>query len=416
MSLRLDTYFPGFPKRMAGILLTVCLLACGPLYGQDRKTLEADKKKLEKEIEQTSKQLDQTRNRRQSTVAELQLVNSNISKREELIRGLSKEVELSNRQINRLQAEINRRSNDIETLKKEYADLLVASQRNRNQYTLLMFVFASQDFNQAWRRLRYIGQYDNYINKQVDLIKEKQEALRESKENMQQERESKKELMRSQEQEKQKLEKEKQNKNRIVSQLKSQESKLRKQIKDKQKKVNQLNSQIQKIIEEEIRRSQEEARKKGESSKAGTYALTPEEQNLSSNFESNKGKLPWPVERGIISGKFGTHPHPVISSVSITNNGIDILTDKNAPARAVFGGEVCNIGSVYGLNFVMIRHGAYVTVYTNLDQVYVKTGQKVDTKEKIGRVYYDAEEGKSELQFQVWKNATKLNPELWIAK
>ena len=376
MSLRLDTYFPGFPKRMAGILLTVCLLACGPLYGQDRKTLEADKKKLEKEIEQTSKQLDQTRNRRQSTVAELQLVNSNISKREELIRGLNKEVELSNRQINRLQAEINRRSNDIETLKKEYADLLVASQRNRNQYTLLMFVFASQDFNQAWRRLRYIGQYDNYINKQVDLIKEKQEALRESKENMQQERESKKELMRSQEQEKQKLEKEKQNKNRIVSQLKSQESKLRKQIKDKQKKVNQLNSQIQKIIEEEIRRSQEEARKKGESSKAGTYALT----------------------------------------VSITNNGIDILTDKNAPARAVFGGEVCNIGSVYGLNFVMIRHGAYVTVYTNLDQVYVKTGQKVDTKEKIGRVYYDAEEGKSELQFQVWKNATKLNPELWIAK
>ena len=382
---------------------TAFLLLSGIAYGQDRKTLEANKKKLENEIAQTEKQLDQTRNRRKNTVAELQLVNSNISKREELISGLNKEVNLTNREINNLSSKITRLSNDIETLKEEYAEMIVASQRHRNQYSLLMFIFASQDFNQAWRRLRYIGQYNDYLKKQVALIKEKQVVLRDSKEKLEEERESKKELVREQQTAKQKLEKEKENK-------------LRKQMKEQQKKVNQLNAQIQKIIEEEIRRSQEEARKKGETSSGNTYALTPEEKTLSSNFESNKGKLPWPLERGVISGKFGTHPHPVISSVTVTNNGIDILTDKNAPVRAVFSGEVCNVGSVYGLKFVMIRHGAYVTVYANLDQVYVKEGDKVDTKEKIGRVYYDAEEGKSELQFQVWKSTAKQNPEYWIAK
>ena len=395
---------------------TAFLLLSGIAYGQDRKTLEANKKKLENEIAQTEKQLDQTRNRRKNTVAELQLVNSNISKREELISGLNKEVNLTNREINNLSSKITRLSNDIETLKEEYAEMIVSSQRHRNQYSLLMFIFASQDFNQAWRRLRYMGQYNDYLKKQVALIKEKQVVLRDSKEKLEEERESKKELVREQQTAKQKLEKEKQNKNRLVSQLKSKENKLRKQMKEQQKKVNQLNAQIQKIIEEEIRRSQEEARKKGESSSGNTYALTPEEKTLSSNFESNKGKLPWPLERGVISGKFGTHPHPVISSVTVTNNGIDILTDKNAPVRAVFSGEVCNVGSVYGLRFVIIRHGAYVTVYANLDQVYVKEGDKVDTKEKIGRVYYDAEEGKSELQFQVWKSTAKQNPEYWIAK
>ena len=263
---------------------TAFLLLSGIAYGQDRKTLEANKKKLENEIAQTEKQLDQTRNRRKNTVAELQLVNSNISKREELISGLNKEVNLTNREINNLSSKITRLSNDIETLKEEYAEMIVSSQRHRNQYSLLMFIFASQDFNQAWRRLRYMGQYNDYLKKQVALIKEKQVVLRDSKEKLEEERESKKELVREQQTAKQKLEKEKQNKNRLVSQLKSKENKLRKQMKEQQKKVNQLNAQIQKIIEEEIRRSQEEARKKGESSSGNTYALTPEEKTLSSNF------------------------------------------------------------------------------------------------------------------------------------
>lgn len=399
--------------------LILCLLLsafCATGFGQSRKELEANKKKLEKEIEQTTNQLDKTRKARRNTVAELQLVNSNINKREQLINGLNKELDMTEKEIGKLESKIIRLGNDIETLKKEYARLIVSAHQHRNRYTMLMFLLSSKDFSQAWRRLRYISQYNDYLKKQVVLINEKQVALRSSKEELVSEKENKQQIVVSQQKEKKKLEQEKKNKNRIVAQLKTQENKLRKEIQNKQKRVNQLNDQIKKIIEDEIRRSQEKAQKQGQSSSGKTYALTPEEKALSSNFESNKGKLPWPLLRGTVSGKFGTHPHPVISSVTVTNNGIDILTDKGASARAVFKGQVCNIGSVYGLKFVMIRHGAYITVYANLDQVYVKDGQTVDTKQNIGRVYYDAEQGKTELQFQIWQGTNKLNPELWIAK
>lgn len=398
-------------------LLILCLLACGlfSLQAQDKKTLEANKKKLEQEIAQTNKQLSKTNKQKKATVAELQLVNSNINKRQQLINGLTQEVNLAEREIGRLQNKINRLSNDIENLKKEYAHILTLAHRHRNQYTLLMFIFSSKDFNQAWRRLRYISQYDDYLRKQVAIINEKQEVLTSSRKDLETERNNKKQLVVTQEQAKKELEKEKKTKNQMVAQLKKQENSLKSKLQSQQKKVNQLNAQIKKIIEAEIRASQ----KKESTTKPGSgtsYALTPAEKALSSNFESNKGKLPWPLERGTISSRFGTHPHPVISNLTVTNNGIDILTEKGACARAVFKGEVCNIESAYGLKFVMVRHGAYITVYANLDQVYVKKGQTVETKQKIGRVYHDAEENKTELQFQVWKNTTKLNPESWIAR
>lgn len=398
--------------RFLSVLLLAACFAYAP--AQDRKTLEANKKKLEQEIEQTNKQLNKTSKQKKNTVAELQLVNSNINKRQQLIKGLNQEVTLTEREIGRLQSKINRLSGDIENLKKEYAMLLTMARRHRNQYSLLMFIFSSQNFNQAWRRLRYISQYDDYSRKQVAIITEKQEVLASSRKTLEEERSNKKKLVDAQVQAKKALEKEQKSKNQMVAQLKKQEKSLKSKLQTQQKKVNQLNDQIKKKIEAEIRASQQKETKKPSS--GGSFALTPAEKTLSSNFESNKGKLPWPLERGTISGHFGTHPHPVISSLTVTNNGIDILTEKGAAARAVFKGEVCNIESAYGLKFVMVRHGAYMTVYANLDQVYVKKGQTVDVKQKIGRVYYDADENKTELQFQVWKNTTKLNPEAWIAR
>lgn len=396
-------------------LLSILLLAASFCHApaQDRKTLEADKKKLEQEIAQTNRQLSKTNKQKKATVAELQLVNSNINKRQQLIKGLNQEVMITEREIGRLQSKINRLSGDIENLKKEYAHILTLAHRHRNQYALLMFIFSSKDFNQAWRRLRYISQYDDYLRKQVAIISEKQEVLASSRKDLETERNNKKQLVVTQEQAKKELEKEQKSKNQIVAQLKKQEKTLRSKLQAQQKKVNQLNDQIKKKIEAEILASQKKETQKPSS---GSFSLTPAEKTLSSNFESNKGKLPWPLERGTISGRFGTHPHPVISSLTVTNNGIDILTEKGASARAVFKGEVCNIESAYGLKFVMVRHGAYMTVYANLDQVYVKKGQTVETKQKIGRVYHDSEENKTELQFQVWKNTTKLNPESWISQ
>ena len=397
--------------RFLGVLLLTATFSYAP--AQDRKTLEANKKKLEQEIAQTNKQLNKTSKQKNATVAELQLVNSNINKRRQLIDGLNKEVTLTEREIGRLQSKITRLSNDIENLKKEYAKLLTMARRHRNQYSLLMFIFSSQNFNQAWRRIRYISQYDDYSRKQVAIITEKQEVLTSSRKTLEEEKSNKQQLVAQQVKAKKELEKEQKNKNQMVAQLKKQEKTLKSKLQEQQNKVNKLNDQIKKKIEEEIRASQKkDAQKTGGTS----FALTPAEKALSSNFESNKGKLPWPLERGTISSRFGTHPHPVVSSLTVTNNGIDILTEKGAVARAVFKGEVCNVESAYGLKFVMVRHGAYMTVYANLDQVFVKPGQTVDTKQKIGRVYHDADENKTELQFQVWKNTTKLNPEAWIAR
>ncbi|MDE5609987.1 MAG: peptidoglycan DD-metalloendopeptidase family protein [Bacteroidales bacterium] len=400
------------------LLLCAALLCASPLRGQDRKTLEANKKKLEQEIAQTSKQLNQTQSKKKATTAQLQLLNSNIDKRKKLINGLNQEVALTNREINKLENKITRLSRDVENLRAEYAKLIVSSYRHRNRYSSLMFILSSRDFNQAVRRIRYISQYNEYIRKQVDLINEKQAVLKTSRESLEEERAGKQRLMNDQQREKKKLEQEQKEKNRIVSQLKSQEKTLKKKLSDQQKKVNELNAKIKKLIEEEVRRSQANAQKNGASATANktAYALTPAEKALSGNFESNKGKLPWPLERGTISGRFGTHPHPMVPSVTVTNNGIDILTEKGASARAVFQGEVASIGSVYGLKFVMVRHGGYISVYANLDQVYVQQGQKVETKQKIGRVYYDREEDKTELQFQLWKGTEKINPEYWIAK
>ena len=400
------------------LLFCAALLCAAPLRGQDRKTLEANKKKLEQEIAQTSKQLNQTQSKKKATTAQLQLLNSNIDKRKKLINGLNQEVALTNREINKLENKITRLSRDVENLRAEYAKLIVSSYRHRNRYSSLMFILSSRDFNQAVRRIRYISQYNEYIRKQVDLINEKQAVLKTSRESLEEERAGKQRLMNDQQREKKKLEQEQKEKNRIVSQLKSQEKTLKKKLSDQQKKVNELNAKIKKLIEEEVRRSQANAQKNGASATANktAYALTPAEKALSGNFESNKGKLPWPLERGTISGRFGTHPHPMVPSVTVTNNGIDILTEKGASARAVFQGEVASIGSVYGLKFVMVRHGGYISVYANLDQVYVQQGQKVETKQKIGRVYYDREEDKTELQFQLWKGTEKINPEYWIAK
>lgn len=400
------------------LLLGVVLLCAAPLRGQDRKTLEANKKKLEQEIAQTSKQLNQTQSKKKATTAQLNLLNSNIDKRKKLINGLNQEVALTNREITKLENKITRLSRDVENLRAEYAKLIVSSYRHRNRYSSLMFILSSRDFNQAVRRIRYISQYNEYIRKQVNLINEKQAVLKTSRESLEEERAGKQRLMSDQQREKKKLEQEQKEKNRIVSQLKSQEKTLKKKLSDQQKKVNELNAKIKKLIEEEVRRSQANAQKNGATATANktAYALTPAEKALSGSFENNKGKLPWPLERGTISGRFGTHPHPMVPSVTVTNNGIDILTEKGASARAVFQGEVASIGSVYGLKFVMVRHGGYISVYANLDQVYVQQGQKVATKQKIGRVYYDGEEDKTELQFQLWKGTEKINPEYWIAK
>lgn len=407
---------------LAGCFLWQGVLWQNVLSAQDKKTLEADKKKIEQEIANTSKLLEQTRKNKRHSLAELELLNKNIQTRTQLIDGLSREVTATNQRINKLSSDIARHTRDIGNLKNEYAAMLRSSYQHKSQYDKWMFILSSSNFNQAWRRLQYIKQYGDHQRLVVSQIEAKQTALEEKRTLLASHRAEQKQLLSREQQEKNKLQKERNTQDQLVKSLKKEEKTLTAQLQSKQRKRNELNDKIQKIIQEEMRKSNEAASKKTTTGAApsktssGSYALTPAEKALSNDFENNRGRLPWPTAKGSISSSFGTHAHPVLKNVTVTNNGIDIMTESQSQVRAVFSGEVVAVGSMYGLHFVLIRHGEYATVYQNLDQVSVKKGDKVTTKQTIGRVATNAQEGKTELQFQVWKGQTKQDPALWLAR
>ncbi|MDR2556997.1 MAG: peptidoglycan DD-metalloendopeptidase family protein [Bacteroidales bacterium] len=403
-------------KKYFLLFVTVCLLCSGAAQSQSKSTLENNKKKIEDEIAQTSKLLEQTRKNKKSSVEELELISKNISNRQKIVVVLNKEITTTDSKIQKHSVAIERLSGDIAKLKNEYARMLQSSYLHRNSYSKIMYVLASKSFSQAYRRILYIRQYSDYQKKQVALIEAKQVALNENISSLQREKDLKDKLLKEETKEKEKLQKEQQVKNKVVKDLEKQEKQLKADIAKKQKKVNELNAQIQKIIKAEIAASQKKAQAEGKKTdKTTVYALTPEEKNLSNNFAANKSRLPWPTEKGTVSEYFGTHDHPTIKNVKVTNNGINIITERGGSARAVFDGKVTNVGTIYGLKFVMIRHGEYTTVYSNLDDVSVKAGETVKTKQRIGRIY-TSDDGNTELQFQVWKGTTKMDPVGWIAK
>jgi septal ring factor EnvC (AmiA/AmiB activator) len=401
-------------KKYFLLFIVIGLLGSGVAQTQSKNTLENNKKKIEREIAQTSELLEQTRKSKKCSVKELELLNKNISNRQKIVTELNKEITSTDGKIRKHSTAVERLSGDIAKLKDEYARMLQSSSLHRNSYSQIMYVLASKSFSQAYRRILYIRQYSDYQKKQVALIEAKQVALNENISALRQEKNIKDKLLKEETIEKNKLQKEQQSKNKVLDDLKKQETRLAADLKKKQKKVSELNAQIKKIIEAEIKASQKKAAAEGKP-KTAVYALTPEEKNLSNNFAANKGRLPWPTEKGTVSEYFGTHDHPVIKNVKVTNNGINILTERGSSARAVFDGKVTNVGVIYGLKFVMVRHGEYTTVYSNLDDVSVQTGQTIKTKQKIGRIH-TSDDGATELQFQVWKGTAKMDPMGWVAR
>jgi septal ring factor EnvC (AmiA/AmiB activator) len=288
-----------------------------------------------------------------------------------------------------------------------------------------MFIFSAKDFNQAWQRLKYYQQYSAYRRRQAKRIESTTRAIDSNRKDLEDKKQEKMALFETQQKEKVKLDLEKQEKARTVKELSGKEKQLVATIKTKQQAALRLQYEIEKLIASEIRASEERMRKsEGKNTKpAGpkasgpeTYEMTPHEKELSASFSSNRGRLPWPCDRGFISGTFGEHPHPVLERVKVKNNGIDITTEPGSSVKAVFNGKVSKIMSFPNLNKVIIvRHGEYLTVYSNLEEVSVKEGQEVSTKQNIGRVQTNADEQKAELHFEIWKGKTIQNPESWLA-
>lgn len=308
-------------------------------------------------------------------------------------------------------------------LKKQYAELLFYAYKSQSTYSRLMFIFSANDFNQAYKRFRYLQHLSDYRVQQQRLILQVQDSLSGKRAVLQTTRTEKSSLLTSQKKEKGKLDQEKQEQVTIIKDLSNREKKLRADLKQKQKDEEKLNRSIEDIIRKEIAEARKKAQQKEKatsgkssstSSSSSVLALTPEAQKLSNDFAGNKGKLPWPVEQGFISSTFGKHTHPVWKDVVINNNGIDINTSSGSKARAIFGGTVLRVLMVVDKYAVLLQHGEFFTLYSNLREVYVKSGDKVNIKQTIGLIQTDEDDGKTEAHLEVWKGSNKLDPQSWI--
>ena len=435
-------------RRLHIILVLVLLALVNPVYcqktkGKSKKQLQSEITSLQKEISTANQLLKKTKKDKEMTLNEVSILDKKIKQREQLIKAYNEQIAVLDEEINAGQSNIKTLNSDLSKLRKEYAKMITFANKNRSHYDKLGFVFASKDFNQAFRRLRYIREFSDARKVKMDQIATTERRISGEVEASQQAREEQAALLKDEKAQQEALKKEKEELNKQVAKLKKKEGNLQQDIKNKQQQTQKLQKAIDDIIAEEIRKANAEAERKRKeeankkaaankdkgktatttapapsaSSKEKGMALTPAEKTLSSSFVSNKGKLPWPVERGVISSSYGKHASVVSSKVTVTNNGIDIATTEGAKARAVFDGEVASVAKLVGSNtVVIIRHGEYFTVYSNLENVTVKRGDKVKIKQNIGTVHTNKNENKTELHFELLKEQSRQNPANWLSK
>lgn len=400
------------------MFLILALFATNNLCSQSKKQkLKEEKVRIEKEIEYTNKLLNETKRSKKNSLNQLIILNKKISNREKLVSTINHEMNNLDDNINSNETEIKALTKDLKKLKTEYAKMIYYAFKNRNAYNRLMFIFASEDFNQAFQRLKYFQQYNTYRRMQAKLIENTQTELNNKTTQLEKQKTDKTSLLKEKAREIKQLNREKDEKNSTIRKLSTKEKELRKTLKKKKNEAEKLEKSIKNIINAEIREAAERARKTNETKKSKIIDLTSEEFELTNSFVENKGKLPWPSEKGIVSGTFGEHKHPVLKKVTIKNNGIDILTNKGEMIRAVFSGTVISVRAISNTNTaIIIRHGEYFTVYSNLDKVFVKRGDKVQTKQEIGTVFTNQSDLKTEFHFEIWKGKSLLNPIYWILK
>ena len=406
-------------SRIAFLLFILTFLIPAGMQGQNRKAdLQKEKEQIEADIAYTNQLLSKTRTNRKSSMDALAILQQKIRQRERLINTIKAQLVITEQEIEYTGDSIFELSVELKKLKEEYAEMIYHANRNRSSYDRLVFIFSAEDFNQAYRRIKYFQQYSAYRRTQAELITSTQEKLSVKELDLERQKAEQESLLANEENEKIQLEEEKLDVDQTINDLGQRERKLKSDLRAKERAVADLDKAIAEIIAEEIRLAEERARAEAAATTTTSsgFALTPEEKLLSEDFANNKGKLPWPTARGVVSSTYGEHQHPVLKRVKVKNNGIDILTSEGEYARAVFNGEVTSVIAVPNFNnVVIIRHGEYLSVYTNLDEVLVSKGQKVTTKQNIGTVYTDKNENKTELHFEIWQAKELKNPIYWLA-
>jgi len=400
-----------------GCLVFVFVLIAMPVssHAQDRQTLEQNKRRIEQEITLINQLLKETQSSAELNLGQLMIIINRINSRQNLISTINHEIKLINDRISKTTSEKEQLERELKELRESYARMIYYAHKNRSSYQRMMFVFSSRDFNQAYLRLRYLQQLTRHRQSQAEKITETSQKLEENLIELEAQKTEQQALLTLQQQEMQTLNQEREAQSKNVDQLKRKEKELMQQLRQQEKAAQELQKAIEQVIAEERRKAAEAARQQGRTV-TDAFRMTPEERLISNNFADNKGKLPWPLERGIITGVFGEQPHPVLPGIKIVNNGIDISTTQGSRARAIFEGTVARVFTIGGGYAVIIRHGEYLTVYSNLSEVFVRNGQKINIREELGIVMTDASDSKTYVHLEVWHGNNKMDPAEWISR
>jgi septal ring factor EnvC (AmiA/AmiB activator) len=374
-------------------------------FTQSRQELETQKEKAIKEVNFTNSLLENTRISRKASLNKLILLKNKVYQRNSIINNINAEIKLIDENIGEKENIIRSLEEDLRKVKIQYERLIYYAYRNKKFGNKITYVFASNSFNKAFKRIKYIQQVAEYRRKEARLIVRLQEIIEKNIEELEEDKRDKKSLIADKEKEREKLKSERNEQNDLIVKLQRREKELRKMLNEKRSIASRLEKEINDLIAEEARKARSLER------------LTPEQKIIADNFRSNKGRLPWPTEKGIITEKFGLNNHEVLKGVKVKNNGVDIATIQGAIVRAVFEGEVRKIIAIPGANqAVIIRHGNYLSVYQNLINVGVKNGDLVKVKDMIGKVYTDSNnDNKTILHFEIWEENRKLDPSIWLS-
>jgi septal ring factor EnvC (AmiA/AmiB activator) len=394
----------------------LCILALFLFFtsakAQDnRESLEKRRLELRREISRINELRISNQKKQRSVLGQVEDLNQQIKSTEDLIKVTNQQANLLTREINTNTAKIGRLRKELEELKEDYAKMIRRSYKSKSQQSRIMFLLSSKNFLQAYKRLQYMKQYTEYRKQQGEQIKTNTVELQQLNSRLVKQKEEKEKLIAENRKTRAQLEENRKTQQALMATIKQREGQFASQIRQKQDEIDEIDRAIERMIRESIAKSNEESG----SPARDTYELTPAARALATDFANNKGKLPWPVRSGVVSMKFGKQPHPVVRSVTVNNNGVRIDTDEGGKARAVFNGTVSEVQAVKGANkAVMVRHGDYITIYNNLEKVFVKRGDQVVTEQEIGEVATSRTNGKTTLHFLLYKNSQKMDPADWI--
>ncbi|HEY5123317.1 MAG TPA: peptidoglycan DD-metalloendopeptidase family protein [Ignavibacteria bacterium] len=387
------------------VIFSSLLILCNCLNGQTKAELEAKRKATLDEITYVDNMLKSTAKQKEESLNAIKIIGNKLNLRESVIKGMRDEIGLMNERIDLNTIAIKMMESDLVDLKNDYAKAVLNSYKSQKENPELVYILSAKDFNQGYKRLKYLQQITKFRRRESETIIELKEQIQSTKDRLQNDLKRLSDLKSREEQQKNLLQSEQSKKQVMVKTLSKKERQLQKELEEKKRIADKIEKEIARMMEEERKR-------------AIKSDNTPEQRLIGDNFAENKGRLPWPVERGIVTSQFGIQKNSVLKYVTENNIGIEITSLGKTAVRSIFKGEVARVFSVQGANMiVIIRHGKYLSVYQNIVDLKIKPGDKVDTKQEIGSVFCEKENGdKSILKFMIFEEKEKLDPEAWISK